>query len=194
MEFTLTYTGQLLSQNADHKSVRANKHDIRRKLSGQIERLWMQPPLSAEATILQPAVWEKGRPRITPQRDGHFTHYRIEIGGVSYIPLATDESGLIVELGVKWLRQDGASVLERGGDIDNRLKTLFDAMQLPQPNQVDQANPFMQETVYCLVSDDSLITGLSVATAPLLRAPDGTNDVELHIGVSVKRRGSSSFR
>lgn len=59
----------------------------------------------------------------------------------------------------------------RLGDIDNRLKTLFDALRLPnQTNElVGYDNPAPDENpFFCLLEDDSLITHVSVELSPSL--------------------------
>jgi hypothetical protein len=46
------------------------------------------------------------------------------------------------------------------GDIDNRLKTLFDCLTLPDPNQGYEAETPAQDELpyfYCLLEDDRLI-------------------------------------
>jgi len=73
--------------------------------------------------------------------------------------------------------------LIRGGDIDNRLKTLFDALRMPQNGETmetaDGINPF-----YCLLQDDKLINHISVTTDILLDEVD-ENHVQLVITVTM---------
>jgi hypothetical protein len=77
-----------------------------------------------------------------------------------------------------------------GGDIDNRIKVLFDGLRMPEhtpelggvPLEVDE-NPF-----FCLLEDDSLITSVTVTTDRLLlekNAEEKPNDVHLIIHVTV---------
>src|SRR5262249_54247495 len=58
-----------------------------------------------------------------------------------------------------------------GGDIDNRIKVLLDALRVPHNdsevdadvNVSDEPNPF-----YCLLEDDGVVTDLNVTTDRLL--------------------------
>jgi hypothetical protein len=89
------------------------------------------------------------------------------------------------------LRRDHpGNLVSYGGDIDNRLKTLFDALRMPNtcdelagvPPEADE-DPF-----YVLLEDDALITKVSVTTDRLLLPPVGEehiNDVQLVIVVGV---------
>ena len=77
-----------------------------------------------------------------------------------------------------------------GGDIDNRIKVLFDGLKMPEtvsdlgglPLESDE-NPF-----FCLLEDDSLITSVTITTDRLLLERDSEekrNDVYLIIHVTV---------
>lgn len=78
------------------------------------------------------------------------------------------------------------------GDIDNRLKTLFDAMRLPDTKEELGGNdaPLEDEKpFFCLLSDDKLISRVSVETDTLLQptSPDaGDNDARLVISVKLR--------
>ena len=75
-------------------------------------------------------------------------------------------------------------MITQGGDIDNRIKTLLDALSIPQANQIpsrdvprDDEDPF-----HCLLEDDNLITGIRITTDRLLAC---SNDKEVLILMSV---------
>ncbi|MDB5472820.1 MAG: hypothetical protein JWP99_123 [Devosia sp.] len=82
----------------------------------------------------------------------------------------------------------------QSGDIDNRLKTLFDALRMPDSKEElggydkpgeDEA-PF-----YCLMTDDKLITKIAVETDRLLEPTaadreNNDNDSRLVITVRLK--------
>lgn len=70
-------------------------------------------------------------------------------------------------LDVLFLRRDGpGSLIKSGGDIDNRLKVLFDALKLPRPGEFDSTVPPApdEDPFFCLVEDDTLITEIKVTT------------------------------
>jgi hypothetical protein len=69
--------------------------------------------------------------------------------------------------------EDDHRIILQGGDIDGRVKTIFDALRTPKTkeetgNQLpeDGENPF-----YCLLEDDSLISEVKVTTGQLLLLP-----------------------
>jgi len=69
-----------------------------------------------------------------------------------------------------------------GVDIDNRLKTLFDALQPPAANHaLGNPTPTEPEPICCLLVDDQQITRVNVETHELL-APAGPDEVVLVIG------------
>jgi hypothetical protein len=66
-------------------------------------------------------------------------------------------------------------LLGEGGDIDNRLKTLLDALRMPSNVEAKQARIDTpdDDPIHCLLQDDALVTKVSVETDRLLRpAPD----------------------
>jgi hypothetical protein len=73
------------------------------------------------------------------------------------------------------------------GDIDNRLKTLFDGLTQPHHEQ-DIPNSWTptpeEEPMHCLFEDDSFISSVSVKTDRLL-APASPSHVKVIIGVEV---------
>jgi hypothetical protein len=64
-------------------------------------------------------------------------------------------------------------MLIQGGDIDNRLKTLFDALRMPNNlSETGNQKPDENETpFFVLLEDDSLISELRVVTDQLLLLP-----------------------
>jgi hypothetical protein len=79
------------------------------------------------------------------------------------------------------------SIVFSGGDLDGRLKTLFDALAVPKDDHQVAAEHVEQTEYLCLLSDDSLITGLSIESYQLLDvSPDsGDNHVDLNINVTI---------
>ncbi len=59
------------------------------------------------------------------------------------------------------------------GDIDNRLKTLFDSLRMPSPSQeCGQESPGeAEDPFYVLLEDDETIANVSVTTDRLLQVP-----------------------
>jgi hypothetical protein len=96
---------------------------------------------------------------------------------VLFAPLVTQKNHLACELSITFLRQQRpGQLLGEGGDIDNRLKTLLDALRMPKKDEAQQAQIESRpddDPIHCLLQDDALVTKVSVETDRLLRpAPD----------------------
>jgi hypothetical protein len=84
----------------------------------------------------------------------------------------TEANGLVCSLDILFLRPEKpGSILGSAGDIDNRIKTLIDALRIPadgsemKRHEGDDPDP---NPMYCLLQDDALITTLKVETDRLL--------------------------
>ncbi|MEQ1538337.1 MAG: hypothetical protein ABL928_05380 [Sphingorhabdus sp.] len=97
------------------------------------------------------------------------------LNGFCFIPLITEELALSCSLDILFLRPGPQGMLMQAGDIDNRLKTLFDALRRPQSNdELGSETPSAEgEEIFCLLEDDKLITRVSVNTDTLLEPIDG---------------------
>ena len=175
MEFRLVYEGPLLAQGAKA----AHKWEIRRALHPQLERLWKEKPLVAVAPRLLDTASPRPEESVVVERDG-----------LRFAPLITERLNLYAEISVLLMRQQQQGALfSEGGDIDNRLKTLLDALRLPRGPAEGRASDDRAADpplFYCLMEDDALITKVSVETAQLLR-PAPPDFVLAIIGVHVKK-------
>lgn len=170
MRFTLTYTGDLRANaRPDHK------HDLRKSFHLQLQKLWQQEPL------LDSREWFDGSNKSTS------IDLNRRIGSFRFIPLVSPDLYLVCELNISMLRpeQPGA-IVTQGGDIDNRLKTLFDALRCPNdeselPKGINPGGD--EDPFFCLLEDDSLITSISVKTDRLLIPSTSTSEVHLDIQV-----------
>jgi hypothetical protein len=172
MEFTLYYEGTLTS-NA--KAPR--KHQIRKVFHEQLKVLWEQEPLAH----LKDELLRGSPPEQPPVLPIHREQYE-------FVPLVHSKLHLVAELHITMLLPGPpGQIIRRGGDIDNRLKTLLDALTVPQQNQTPDGNPDPgEQPFFCLLEDDKLLTGLSVKTDRLLVAGAGSDDVRLLIRVNTK--------
>jgi hypothetical protein len=88
-----------------------------------------------------------------------------------------------------FLRKEPAGyIIDReSGDLDNRLKVLFDALRMPKEQEIpDKDWPFVNEIpFFCLLEDDALITGFSIETDRLLSRP-ATSDAEVELIINTK--------
>ena len=111
-------------------------------------------------------------------------------GGWRFFPLVSDflfKKGSHLELDILMLRRGPlGNVVIHGGDIDNRLKTLFDSLQSPSPEQCAKLGPCTKNIVFaCLLTDDRQISRVNVRTASLLDTTISEKEVILVIDVSV---------
>jgi hypothetical protein len=178
MHFTLTYSGQLPSS-----SNAKVKHDIRRKLHPQLKELWRtHPALVSDANLVTRNSGEEEH-----NIDAAFL---TDIQGNDFAPLVHPYYKLYAELDILMLRPEApGAVISKAGDIDNQLKTLFDALRRPadQSEVPSSWSPTADEApLYCLLEDDKLITKVSVETDRLLTPGANAKDVQLTIRVNVK--------
>jgi hypothetical protein len=172
MEFRLVYEGPLKA-----KGTARDKHDIRRYLHDQFKVLWQQPPLNYHREFLEE----------TPA-DGQTSILR-RVGAFTFAPLVCQKLHLIAQLHILFLRPEPpGALITQGGDIDNRIKTLFDALRMPKVEEIphgDVPQP-NEHPFFCLLEDDNLITAVAVETDRLLRLPANDSHVQLIITVNTK--------
>lgn len=185
VRFTLHYEGPLAANGSA-----ADKQKIREHFEPQLQELWGHPPLrfgDARSVFLQPRVAtdenENGAfgfplPRALVNAHGH-----------TFAALVCDELGLGAELEVLMLRPAApGQIVVGGGDIDNRLKTLFDALAAPQQAQQVQMGGRVtseEQPMFVLLDDDNRITRVAVETDRLLSAPEASY-VRLFIRVTTR--------
>ena len=81
--------------------------------------------------------------------------------------------------------------MSNGGDIDNRIKVLFDGLRMPKTDSELgrlRIDPEEEDPFFCLLEDDRLVTSVSVTTDRLIvpkRQDEDIHDVILVIHVSV---------
>ena len=175
MKFRLTYEGVLRSSNKGGLS--GHKHDIRKEFHKQLKHLWETNPFLSTYKVHEGYfTWNETLGNIG-QIPGHIPlleeatkHYSgSDAPGYTYVPLAAKVFMLQCNLHILFLRAEGYSgKIIQSGDIDNRIKTLLDTLHPPtnedSPDDIDQG----LEPFFCLLEDDSQITGFSVETDRLL--------------------------
>lgn len=156
----------------------AHKHELRRHFHLQLKKLWSQMPLVEMPKWLQPV------------KDPHEYHFLRPLGPFIFAPLVTAEINAVAELSITLLRPESpGGLITQGGDIDNRLKSLFDALAMPpQPNALPRgAIPAADENpLFCLLEDDNLVTSVAVRTEQLLEPVTDLSLVEITIAVQTR--------
>lgn len=209
MEFRLIYEGPLKAAGGGHGKTRSReKHLIRKKFHKQLAQLWEVTPnlkmRTSDHPVLNPgaATWNEQthqytsrtmatsdlRPSLCETLGREFDRC-----GYKFVPLVSKHLQLSCGVEILFLRRDmpGVPLIHSGGDIDNRLKVLFDAMRIPADcAEIDDFTKEPDEHPYffCLLEDDSLIAEVAVTTDTLLTPyiAGQENDVHLVLKIKVK--------
>ena len=111
--------------------------------------------------------------------------------GTHFVPLISEAGGFTCSLDILFLRRDNpGNLIHHGGDIDSRVKVLFDGLRMPKRKEELGNVPIDadEDPFYCLLEDDTLVTQVSVTTDRLIIPQESTesiHDVFLVIHVTV---------
>jgi hypothetical protein len=185
MQFRMTYEGPLKPSGNNNRNT-ANKHHIRKALHPQLRNVWK----------LNPNLKSIGEVPASPGKEPFLQHLasNYPLQDYRFVPLVTEELRLRCGLDILYLRHGSPGNILQSDDIDNRIKTLFDALKRPTalqdlgPNYIPPGpdeNPF-----FVLLEDDALITKLIVETdlmlEPLIGGIPDETDARLVITVTLR--------
>ena len=176
MEFVLYYRGPLPANGK-----RDVKHTIRQKFHAQLSLLWQQEPLNHRREDLL-----KSHEDLKPYEISIITR----VGPFTFAPLVCSSLHLVTSLTVTMLRPEPpGKIVTQAGDIDNRLKTLFDALKMPSEQELPSKKVPRQDECpfFCLLEDDSLITKLVVETDRLLDPSAEESEVVLLLRIQTSK-------
>lgn len=203
MKFTLTYDGELPSTGNSSKKL-AKKWDIRKHFHPQLSELTKTHPVLRDFFARGCRIPKDGRPFEVNQ-----THHsipsapydpaewenvemwdlceKIEVKGRKFWPIVRESLALTCSLKILFLRkEEPGSLVLQGGDLDNRIKTLFDGLRLPSVDEV-VADSTIEDPILCLLESDTLITGFELRSDRLLSKPNtSVHEVRLVIDVDVR--------
>jgi hypothetical protein len=195
MDFTLRYEGELPTSSRTNTRA-TEKHAIRGVFHHQLAELWrLDRRLTGIPLETLPEAFKDERFEYQVQRpiqSAHRFFYKCTQRGIACVPLVIALRFLRCELSVRVNRYEGADfkgrLLGRQGDLDNQVKTLFDALRMPQnedevPNGAQHVGP-----LFCLLEDDALITKLTLEAKRILEPRPGDRSdiwVALDIDVSI---------
>lgn len=187
MKFRLVYRGPLKSGNSKSKE---HIHEVRAEIHKQLALLWKQPPLAHYGSWLERGNWER-----LPDDNSHPIQSGHRLIGVMHTireehfsALVSPLTEMLAELDILVLRPaPPGAVLRDGGDLDNRIKTLIDALRLPSWNELPSkwAADLSQRPFHCLLSDDKLVSAFKVTSDRLLEADANENEVLVVIEVTL---------
>lgn len=200
MKFTLIYDGELPSAGNGSRKTK-EKWDIRKAFHPQLEELWQThrtlKPLSQSGLWL-PKNSDFGIRQVHHSSAMRAEHWALpnpdsqwnlieakKVGSGSFLPLVRETLALTCSLNITFLRkEDPGSLILQGGDLDNRIETLFDGMRMPSDETEMAACGPLPEPFYCVMESDSLITGFTVQTGRLLSG-QSTSDAEVRLVIEV---------
>jgi hypothetical protein len=116
--------------------------------------------------------------------------------GFRFVPLVFSGWFLHCSLSILFLRRDGPnSVVISAGDLDNRLKTLIDALRMPtNASELGGASPEAgQDPFYVLLENDNQVNSLSAETDVLLGGSADPTEVSLYITVDIRPSYTENF-
>jgi len=188
MEFRLVYQGPLASGSSTSPRSK-EKHAIRKQLHIQLKELWDQIPFLKNQRNPVSVIGGQAYTELDMIANDYARC------GFRFVPLINNKRGLACSLDILFLRRDApGNLIKSGGDIDNRIKVLFDALRMPQEcSELAGAAPGADENpFFCLLENDDLITSVNVTTDRLLLpvepppAVDSVNNVVLVIKAKVR--------
>jgi hypothetical protein len=179
VRFKLVYEGKLLATKSGKANV-SHKHQIRKAIHRQLAELWNfqfpLPTITRSQTILHDSKTGQ-EVRRSNRDDISDRHTKF---GFRFTPLIERENGLVCKLDIQFLRRSGpGEIVEHGGDLDNRIKTLLDALQVPTILEDGEKPDNDENPFFCLLEDDALITEMNV-TADRLLTPVKTKDGDIN--------------
>ena len=209
MKFNLTYEGSLPSSG--NKPKNEDKWRIRKHFHPQLLDLWKNHPalkrtiltgryfpIIGGATIRQVHHLHPGVPILHGPESPDLPIDRGVIDlcepivkhGAVFSPLVRETFALHCGLKILFLRREGPGRVYQGGDIDGRIKTLLDALAMPQHvEQVLERTTTGMAPMHVLLEDDSRVSGLTVESERLLGAEGMPEDyAKLTIEVDVRVR------
>jgi hypothetical protein len=213
MKFTLTYEGRLPA--SANKSKREDVWRIRKDFHPQLVDLWDNHPaltglMGANETYpLDGALMTHGHHlhpgpivepylrKPIPAGSGRGTvnlNAPIIKHGRMFLPLVRENYATHCGLKINFLRHEAPGKVYQGGDIDGRIKTLLDALTMPQHVEQVLEDAEAPEQMFCLMEEDSMVSGLQIESERLLSGQNQPNDfVKLVIEVDVRVRFPMSY-
>jgi hypothetical protein len=209
MRFRLVYQGELKAGQQDRHDqhwdkMAEHKQAIRKVFHRQMKRLWetnwflnsyrVYPQdygIDLSASDIA-ARWGASPNQMVPLLEAVALNY--QENDYRFVPLVRKDWRLMCSLNILFLRHDPPGSVVHAGDLDNRIKTLIDALRKPQGTTELRGNETPAEgedPFFCLLEDDKLVTGLTVESDRLLEPPNGRKDADnrqVHIVITVDVR------
>jgi hypothetical protein len=140
VEFRLLYAGRLLGASRESPRPEA-KHALRREFHPQLRRLWNCNHNLDEFARHHTGPWFERNPndaQLNNYTNADFRRIGIdcisenwERAGYKFVPLVTKDLALRCRIDILFLRPEEPRLIMQSGDLDAKLKTVFDALRIP---------------------------------------------------------------
>jgi hypothetical protein len=180
VQFTLFYDGPLKSNRGTK-----DKHQIRRHFHGQLKELLGRKSYDHFENALNKQFKRFLENHRYPSPLDLFK--MVCLGSFCFIPFITEKHENVARLHITLLTsEEPGRAVTQGGDLDNRIKTLLDALRCPKTlDEIQQENPGDDEDpFFCLLEDDALIVELSVTADRLLRPRENPSNAVVLVRVT----------
>jgi hypothetical protein len=146
--------------------------------------------ISLQYPIWSPAVLPDYNEPAAPLIPGQFDFCAaIPVPNVgNFIPIVRNSLYLACAVDILFLRhEEPYKLMRQGGDLDGRLKTLFDGLKMPDPKCEYRGLDPTADPLYVVLEDDALISDISIKSGRLLgnRTKD-RHRVRLTIDITIK--------
>lgn len=214
VEFRLLYEGELLPSGTS-KTRAPEKHLIRRAFHPQLRRLWfVHPRLRQLGESIGTSVYGneissafskeiESVPKLSTdeaiRKAFEYMGKNWARNGYRFVPLVTENLSLRCALDILLLRPGDEKYIFQQGDIDAQVKTLFDALKVPQNFAEAGSSPPQEDETpfFCLLEDDRLISEVRVLSDQLLLLPREreakANDCFAVITVKINHKSPGTF-
>ncbi len=157
MELVLTYEGHIPSKGSSNAAV----WRMRTCFDQQLRKVWGKPPFE----VLK--KWEDSNFAANAPK---FTRV---LGGHTFVPFYGADVGIGIDLDIRLLTgmPDKKAILS-AGDLDNRVKRIIDALQIPTQKGELIADLQPAGRFHCLVENDSAVLSLKASLGVYLGSDD----------------------
>jgi hypothetical protein len=203
MKFTLIYDGDLPSAGNKGQPWPASR--IRNEFHDQLAELWDSHIILRQLARTARTSWN-GMAWISANwSDASLPDYKEPVPEIlegqtdfcapilvpkvgHFIPLVRNSLYLSCAVDVLFLRhEEPYHLMRQGGDLDGRIKTLFDAMKMPNPNDEYRGDVPTADPLYVVLEDDALISDISIRSGRLLgRSAQKKHAVRLTVDITIK--------
>jgi hypothetical protein len=204
MKFKLVYFGDV-PPNGNRQAAQA-RDKMRFAFHNQLKALWSQHKAlqalkycpcdvcQAESREFGSAAshsgFAGGHGGAIPYVEHASTLYKNSTLGIAFVPLVTARLSLSCQAEILLLSNPRREGVGHMGDLDNRIKVIIDALQMPQSRQGITgdfcAYATRESHLFCVLEDDRLITSIRTEADTLLYRKKGSRERSSGVLISLE--------